>query len=270
MEVGKFRTEDPVAEFLFDKKRGYCEYFASAAAVLLRLQDIPCRYVTGFVVQEWNRQGGHYTVREADAHAWVEAYIPGRGWIEVDPTPEAEYEAVRASLRTSWFDNLREWVEGGLTELAIRFRGGGWRATFAWLWTQLKAVLLSLGALGIVVLLSAGILICLGIARSWLKRRWKVKLPAARHAALGPGPSELVELLSRLDAVWARKGFARPASRAPLEHLSAIPPEKLSLDLRAASRNVVDSFYQASFGGAPTRPEELKALRQALEKAATS
>ncbi len=270
LEVGKFRSEDPVAEFVFDKKRGYCEYFASATAVLLRWQDIPCRYVTGFVVQEWNRRGGHFTVREADAHAWVEAYVPDRGWVEVDPTPQAEFEAVRASLQPSWFDNLREWVQSGLTELAIRIRGGNWRAMLVWLWTQLKAVLLSLGALGIVLLLGVVIVICLGIARSWLKRKLNVKVPTARRTDLGAGASELVELLSRLDDVWARKGFARPASRAPLEHLSAIPPEKLSSDLHAASRNAVDSFYQVSFGGAPTSPKELKELRQALERAAAS
>ena len=84
LEVGTFHSRQPVAEFLFEKKRGYCQYFASAAALLLRLEGVPCRYVTGFNVQEDNRQGDHYVVREMDAHAWIEAYDPRRGWLELD------------------------------------------------------------------------------------------------------------------------------------------------------------------------------------------
>jgi len=51
LKVGRFHSQQPVAEFLFEKKQGYCEYFASAAAVLLRLEGIPSRYVTGFNIQ---------------------------------------------------------------------------------------------------------------------------------------------------------------------------------------------------------------------------
>jgi transglutaminase-like putative cysteine protease len=91
LRVGTFHTSQPVAEFLFEKKKGYCQYFASAAAVLLRLEGVPTRYVSGFHVTENNRVGNHYLVREMDAHAWVESYIPGKGWVQVDPTPGAEY-----------------------------------------------------------------------------------------------------------------------------------------------------------------------------------
>src|SRR5204863_7826985 len=66
LSVGRFHTSDPVAEFLFEKKRGYCEYFASAAALLLRLQGVPTRYVAGFAVADEAYAAGHYEVREAD------------------------------------------------------------------------------------------------------------------------------------------------------------------------------------------------------------
>src|SRR5262249_33231350 len=77
LDVGAFTSTQPVAEFVFVKKRGYCEYFASAAALLLRLQGVPTRYVTGFSMDAAERVGEQYVVRESDAHAWIEAWIPG-------------------------------------------------------------------------------------------------------------------------------------------------------------------------------------------------
>jgi len=75
------------AEFLFEKKAGYCEYFASAAVLLLRLQAVPARFVKGLSVGPQTDQGGGlHVVRDSDAHAWVEAWIPGEGWVEADPT----------------------------------------------------------------------------------------------------------------------------------------------------------------------------------------
>ncbi|MBI3892794.1 MAG: DUF3488 domain-containing protein [Candidatus Wallbacteria bacterium] len=78
---------DPVEAFLFENKRGHCEYFASAMVLLLRAQGIPSRVVTGFAFGEYNSFGGYYNVREKDAHAWVEAYLGNVGWWEFDPTP---------------------------------------------------------------------------------------------------------------------------------------------------------------------------------------
>ena len=77
----------PVSTFLFDAKVGHCEYFASSMAILLRSVGIPTRIVNGFLMGEYNPVGGDYIVRQSDAHSWVEVYIPGRGWLEFDPTP---------------------------------------------------------------------------------------------------------------------------------------------------------------------------------------
>ena len=73
----------PVDHFLFESKRGHCEFFSTAMALMLRAVGIPSRNVTGFVGGTWNRFGHYYAVREGDAHSWVEAYIdnPTRsGW----------------------------------------------------------------------------------------------------------------------------------------------------------------------------------------------
>lgn len=78
---------DPLANFLFQRKQGHCEYFASAMAIMLRTLGIPSRVVNGFRMGEYNDVTGSYIVRGRDAHSWVEAFIPGAGWTEFDPTP---------------------------------------------------------------------------------------------------------------------------------------------------------------------------------------
>lgn len=78
---------DPVTMFLFETRRGHCEYFASAMAILLRYVGIPSRLVNGFHAGEYNRLAGDWIVRQYHAHSWTEAYLPGYGWTEFDPTP---------------------------------------------------------------------------------------------------------------------------------------------------------------------------------------
>lgn len=88
---------DPVANFLFERKQGHCEYFASSMAVMLRTLGIPSRVVNGFRTGEFNDLTSQYLVRASSAHSWVEAYFPGYGWISFDPTPAAP-----AQMRTGW------------------------------------------------------------------------------------------------------------------------------------------------------------------------
>ena len=82
-------TENPIEDFLFRYRSGQCEYFASAMVLMLRSQGVPARLVTGFLGGEYNPFEGYYIVRENNAHAWVEAYLPGEGWRIFDPTPPA-------------------------------------------------------------------------------------------------------------------------------------------------------------------------------------
>jgi transglutaminase-like putative cysteine protease len=91
---------DPVADFLFNVKTGHCEYFASAMVVLLRTHGIASRMVNGFLPGEYNEAAGAYTVRQSDAHSWVEVYFPEtRSWVTFDPTPSAgRAETVRTGL----------------------------------------------------------------------------------------------------------------------------------------------------------------------------
>jgi protein-glutamine gamma-glutamyltransferase len=112
-------SRDPLADFLFVRKRGYCEYFASAMAVMLRELSIPSRVATGFLGGAPNPLTKWLVVRASDAHAWVEAWIPGQGWTTFDPTPSsteggpatgllAEINLYLDAADTFW----QEWVVG--------------------------------------------------------------------------------------------------------------------------------------------------------------
>jgi protein-glutamine gamma-glutamyltransferase len=81
------KSKDPLSAFLFETKKGHCEYFASAMAIMLRSIGIPSRLINGFQSGEYNQIGGHWIVRQYNAHSWVEAYFPSSGWVTFDPTP---------------------------------------------------------------------------------------------------------------------------------------------------------------------------------------
>ena len=83
-------TEDTLEYFLFESKKGFCNYYASAEVLMLRSIGIPARLAVGFAQGEPNLQNTFYTVREKDAHAWPEVYFPDFGWIEFEPTGNQE------------------------------------------------------------------------------------------------------------------------------------------------------------------------------------
>lgn len=81
---------DPLADFLFRVRKGHCEYFSTAMAVMLRTLGIKARIVNGFQMGEYNQTADAYTVRQRDAHSWVEVYFPSSdSWVSFDPTPAA-------------------------------------------------------------------------------------------------------------------------------------------------------------------------------------
>jgi protein-glutamine gamma-glutamyltransferase len=87
LELPDREIPDPLANFLFARRKGHCEYFASAMAVMLRSIGIPARLATGFQSGIYNPVSDLWLIRASDAHSWVEAWIPGRGWTTFDPTP---------------------------------------------------------------------------------------------------------------------------------------------------------------------------------------
>jgi len=100
---------DPIDEFLFDTKRGYCEHYASSFTVLMRIAGIPARIVTGYQGGEINPIDNYMTLRQSDAHAWSEVYLIDKGWVRVDPTaaiPPGNIENTDDALRLN--SNLKK------------------------------------------------------------------------------------------------------------------------------------------------------------------
>jgi hypothetical protein len=244
LKVPRPASRDPVAGFLFETKRGYCEYFASAAALLLRQQGVPTRYVTGFNVRDESLVGNHYAVRESDAHAWIESYVPGSGWLEFDPTPSDQFAEVHDGARPGALARILERLSGLMSELAARARAGSFSASLRWALRGLAPAALAVGAVLSLVLLRR-------------VRRRAPTGPAARADAIDP---RVALLLLRVDQVLSQNGKPRPPSCAPLEHLEALPAEALPQPLRDAAAHALACFYRARYGGEQPTQAELDGL----------
>ena len=110
-----------VDDFLFDRREGYCEHFSSAFTVLMRAAGIPSRVVTGYAGGYRNPVGGYWLVRKSDAHAWVEIWLPDRGWTRVDPTAAVAPENVYDTLADRQPGRI-----GNLTALVPMFNATDW------------------------------------------------------------------------------------------------------------------------------------------------
>ena len=105
-------SAEPLDEFLFVKKRGNCEFFASSFAVLLRAAGIPSRLVGGYYGGEYNELGGYYLITEDMAHVWVEAYLAGKGWVMVDPSGlSTDFKKVGESRKAGLAASLRMYLD---------------------------------------------------------------------------------------------------------------------------------------------------------------
>jgi transglutaminase-like putative cysteine protease len=93
--------DDPVDEFLFDTRAGFCEHYAGAFALLMRAAGIPARVVTGYQGGEINPVGNYLMVRQSDAHAWVEVWLAGRGWTRIDPTAAVSPSRVERGIHSA-------------------------------------------------------------------------------------------------------------------------------------------------------------------------
>lgn len=105
---------DPIDAFLFEAKRGHCEYFATTMVLMLRANGVPARLVNGFLGGRWNDVGGYLAVRQGDAHSWVEYWDPDIGWRPADPTPAAELfsePSVMDQAREYWDAMRLNWMK---------------------------------------------------------------------------------------------------------------------------------------------------------------
>ncbi|MES2546599.1 MAG: DUF3488 and transglutaminase-like domain-containing protein, partial [Pseudomonadota bacterium] len=90
--------DNPVDEFLFNTRRGFCEHYATSFVYLMRAAGVPARIVTGYQGGEYNPNGNYYIVRQSDAHAWAEVWLAGKGWVRIDPTAAVSPERIENGI----------------------------------------------------------------------------------------------------------------------------------------------------------------------------
>jgi transglutaminase-like putative cysteine protease len=105
--------DDPVDEFLFTSRSGFCEHYASSFTFLMRAAGIPARVVTGYLGGEINPMDGYLVVRQSEAHAWTEVWLVGEGWVRIDPTAAVSPLRVEAGLAAAVPESERNPLLGG-------------------------------------------------------------------------------------------------------------------------------------------------------------
>ncbi len=186
---------DPLLFFLQEKPAAHCEYFATAAAMLLRSGGVPTRYVTGFVAAEWNPSGRYWIARNRDAHAWVEAYDETLGWITVEATPAGGVPSTAPpETKYAWWETLKN----------------DWRRLRTYLgqgrWDRVGAVLRSTGVSWTLGLVLAGFAVYLAVRFRGRSRR------ARPERAGDPDLAEMHKLLLGMDQQLRRHGLIRGPS----------------------------------------------------------
>jgi transglutaminase-like putative cysteine protease len=254
LDLERRTTLSPLDEFLFVRRTGNCEYFASALAVMLRSLRVPTRVVNGFQRGEWNPYGGYWVVRMRDAHSWVEAHIDG-AWVPLDPSPRGDVAPAPLGglalyidgLRMHWYRYVVGWSRGDQAHAAstVRRIATSWPPAPQWQSTSgvrpfLIAVLGLAGGIGVL---------------AWLLRRrpgstrkrenvpafYARALKSLAHRGLRPAPHETArefgaragEALPEVSAMLARLTLAYERMR--FGSVDVTPTEARDL-VRAASR----------------------------------
>jgi transglutaminase-like putative cysteine protease len=116
--------DNPVEEFLFEGKAGFCEHYATSFNQLMRIAGIPSRLILGYQGGDYNDLGDYFIVRQYHAHAWSEVWLEDRGWVRIDPTAAVAPERIEYPLRLAFGKEgapaLFELEGGGLTATMIR------------------------------------------------------------------------------------------------------------------------------------------------------
>jgi transglutaminase-like putative cysteine protease len=283
LQLPRTAVKEPLANFLFERKQGHCEYFASSMAVMLRTLGIPSRVVNGFRSDEFNDLTGNYVVRAKDAHAWVEAYFPGYGWQTFDPTPAGSggkpqgwrrielYLDAAASFWREWvvnYDSSHQYVLGqaalsgtrGLWERARLWAGGHYESMLRWARSGQERVAHSPGRWATVgVGVAAGIFL-LGYAGRILRAIRELRLRAHPERA----PEQAAAMwYQRMARSLARRGVQKPVAETPYEFLVRIEDERL----RARVESFTEVYESARFGNSADDAQRLPALYEEIELA---
>jgi len=285
LQLPRTVPRDPLANFLFERKQGHCEYFASAMAVMLRTINVPSRVVTGFRTTEFNDLTGNYVVRASSAHAWVEAYFPGSGWVSFDPTPAGGTPA-----NTSWNRFLlyvdaassfwREWVvnydathQRALGRDAVRGSLAVFEDAQNWAAREYRHLLASARRMRRQVshsparwVLGGMILVALLVITARGKRIWDAV--AARLLLRNPDkdPQEAAALWYRhMTRLMAKRGWKKSPFDTPLVFLNQIENRELRIKVESFTSAYESARFGESAHDATLLPKLYDEIEEALE-----
>jgi protein-glutamine gamma-glutamyltransferase len=281
LELPKWQSQDPLADFLFTRRKGNCEYFASSMAVMLRTLDIPSRLATGFLGGVYNPVSDLWLVRASDAHSWVEAWIPGHGWTTFDPTPPdlSTHSLTFLSKAGLYLDAAetfwQQWVvgydpnrQGNLAdriEQTSRRVGLGWMDSFfgaeaRWV-ARTKAWIRRFGW-GLVVALVAGYWLWSRGPKLWRAARIRRRVERMRRGEASMADATV--LYTCMLQVLGRQGYEKPAWFTPVEFARALAPTPHG----AAVEEFTAAYNAMRFGGRTETAPRLSMLLDELERPA--
>ena len=261
LRPGALTGRNSIDQFLFDTRRGFCEHYAGAFVFLMRAAGIPAHVVIGYQGGTRNPLDGYYVIRQEDAHAWAEVWLPQRGWVRVDPTaavdPARVDKGVSAALpgnevpgyifeRHPWLNNLRDtwdavnngwnqWVLAYGPELQQRFFSsiglhyGNW------------------GELALVLLLLVSALLAAVSLALWLRHR-------------PPPGSPVVRAYARFCRTLAKRGLPRDSHEGPLDYARRI--SHLRPDLSAQVNAIVSSYIELRYAERGNPDAFIRLVRQ--------
>ena len=279
LQLPQHEVRDPLADFLFTRRKGHCEYFASAMAVMLRTLGVPARLATGFQLGEYNPISDLWVVRASDAHSWVEAWIPGRGWTTFDPTPP-DFSSHPASLfsrlglymdaaETFW----QQWVVGydpnhqgtlaDRVEQTARRVGMGWTdsvAGFGHRWTARSRDWAKRFGTAFVVALLAGFWLSSYGPGLWRTLRMRRRVQRVRRGEASIADATV--LYQRMLQVLRRRGYQKPAWFTPMEFARSLPANPMGRTVE----EFTTAYHAVRYGGRTDAAPRLSALLDELER----
>jgi transglutaminase-like putative cysteine protease len=280
------QSSDPVGSFLFKARQGYCEYFASAMAVMLRTLGVPARIVNGFQTGSYNRVGEDFVVRARDAHSWVEVYFPNYGWIPFDPTPDNPSAGGALSTLSDYLDVFslfwNEWVINYDFAHQVRLAqqidqdSHHYRRRLEAKWRELKdtgtdwvagageGFMEHRAALALILVLVMG----LGLSQSLLE--WdKVRLFWLRRLGRKPGrtnPQDATLVYQQFLSTMQKRGFRKRQDQTPWEFAKSVRADSGDPDLGSAVSRLTDLYHALRFSHASL---PLAPLLEAFEQVRT-
>lgn len=269
---------DPLDHFLFESRRGHCEFYSTAMAVMLRSLGVPTRNATGFIGGTYNSFGNFYAVRQGDAHSWVEAYLPGRGWTRFDPTPPAS--AAPQSEITGLFAFLRDVIEASAQRWNHHVVGYNLRQQVDLLRTvrdryrrlNMSPNWRTVSSPGRAIPLMLGLGLIIAAAYFLVRRRAPAPTDKRRIRQGTIQYDQIIDLYKLLEAALAARGVARPSGTPPLAHAKALT--KIGHPIGPEALQLTQIYVAVRFGGRVLTEADrkdfatrVKVLRQAKDRA---